>query len=106
MCFLSHGRLILIKGARILFRTRLDISHPDMAQLHRAVHAAILGHFAAAPGDAGEISRHSIDEAQMIYSYLKSSSGSYLIVPQEGLGREPEPLLEEAVHRLLEDSLE
>ncbi|WP_310830731.1 UvrB/UvrC motif-containing protein [Paenibacillus pedocola] len=99
-------KLILIKGARILFRTKLDISQPDMEQLHRTVLAAVTGHFAAASSElAGEISRHTIDEAQIIFSYLKSSSGSYLIVPQEWLGGKPEPLLEEAVHRLLENSI-
>jgi excinuclease ABC subunit C len=100
-------KLILIKGARILFRTKLDISHPDMEQLHNEIQSAIIGQFAAAAAEGmGEISRHTIDEAQIIYSYLKSSSGSYLMVPQEWLGPAPEPLLEEAVHRLLEDCFE
>lgn len=97
-------KLILIKGAKILFRTKLDVGEPDMKQLHRTVLAAVNGHFAAASSEsATEISRHTIDEAQIIYSYLKSSSGSYLIVPQEWLGKKPEPLLEEAVLRLLKD---
>lgn len=97
-------KLILIKGARILFRTRLDTSGPDMKQLHSTVQSAIIEQFtAAAPERTGEINRHTIDEAQIIYSYLKSSSGSYLMVPQEWLGKKQEPLLDEAVQKLLED---
>lgn len=100
-------KLILIKGARIIYRTALDLRHMDHGQLQAAVHSAILEQFAAsAPEGAATISRHTIDEAQIIYSYLKSSSGSYLIVPPEWLAAAPGPLLADAVNKLLADCFE
>ncbi|AIQ49945.1 UvrABC system subunit C [Paenibacillus sp. FSL R7-0273] len=105
-------KLILIKGAQIIYRATLHSQQMDRAQLQAAVYAAILEQFAAAAaagsaGDgAGTINRHTIDEAQIIYSYLKSSSGSYLIIPPEWLGSPPEPLLEGAVDKLVAGCLE
>ncbi|MNI43228.1 UvrABC system protein C [compost metagenome] len=100
-------KLILIKGARILFRTKLEIRQADMARLHDTVQAAVVQHFTdAAPEDTAKINRHTIDEAQIIYSYLKSSSGSYVIVPPEWLAPLQATLLGEAVDKLLSTGLE
>lgn len=49
------------------------------------------------------VNRHKIDEAQIIYSYLKSNSGSYILLPQELLHPEHQSSLRGAVRELLEN---
>nr|WP_307585753.1 UvrB/UvrC motif-containing protein [Paenibacillus wynnii] len=95
-------KLILIKGSRILFRTRMDTTPLDIQQLHSCIQSAISDHFKNQPLEAPvEISRHKLDEAQIIYSHLKSCSGSYLIIPEEWLSEENPANLDQAVDGLL-----
>lgn len=97
-------KLILIKGSRILFQSKLETGHPDMGQLQDEVQSAITGAFTAlSPQPAEAVSRHKIDEAQIIYSYLKSHSGSYILIPQELLGPEHHEHLHAAVRGLLQN---
>nr|WP_240479725.1 UvrB/UvrC motif-containing protein [Paenibacillus wynnii] len=95
-------KLILIKGSRILFRSKLDTLTLDTKQLHASIQSAISDHFKNLPLEASvEISRHKLDEAQIIYSYLKSCSGSYLIIPEEWLSEGKCAELDQAVDGLL-----
>lgn len=97
-------KLILIKGSRILFRAKLETGHPDMAQLQAGIQSAIAETFTQLTPEPPEaVNRHKIDEAQIIYSYLKSNSGSYILVPQELLHPEHQSSLREAVRGLLEN---
>jgi len=95
-------KLILIKGSRILFRTRLETLSLEYQQLYKTVQSAISEHFKNVPYEfSGEISRHKLDEAQIIYSYLKSNSGSYLIIPEEWLTLNTSADLDEGIEKLL-----
>jgi excinuclease ABC subunit C len=99
-------KLILIKGSAILYRTRLEAGALDSGQLADLITAAALEYFRS--GSAGapeEISRHKIDEAQIIYSYLKSSSGNYLLVPQEWLEAECRAELEDGISEWIGSSV-
>lgn len=51
------------------------------------------------------MSRHKIDEAQIIYSYLKNSSSHYLLVPPEWLENEEVTGLEEGIAELVQSSV-
>lgn len=102
-------KLILIKGSRILFRSKLETAHPDMRQLQAAVVAEIVENFKLQTSgipDEDEVTRHHIDEAQIIYSYLKSNSASYILIPQEWLDAEQQEPLQAAVRGLLESCFE
>jgi len=95
-------KLILIKGSRILFHSRIDTASLDIQQLYTHIRAAVSDHFQNhQPENSGVVSRHKIDEAQIIYSYLKSNSGSHLIIPEEWLEAENQIKLEEEIYELL-----
>lgn len=102
----SH-KLILIKGSVILYRTRLSTAALDSTQLKDLITSAALEHFRASRLVAAteEMSRHKIDEAQIIYSYLKSSSGHYLLVPPEWLDDEDTAELTEGIQGLIGSSV-
>jgi excinuclease ABC subunit C len=48
------------------------------------------------------ISRHEIDEAQIIYSYLKSSSCSYIIIQEDWLSAGQRSSMDLSVNELLQ----
>ncbi|AIQ44272.1 GIY-YIG nuclease family protein [Paenibacillus sp. FSL R5-0912] len=102
----SH-KLILIKGSVILYRTRLATEALDSGQLTKMITSAALEHFRSSSLIAAteEMSRHKIDEAQIIYSYLKSSSGNYLLVPQEWLEDTDAAKLEDGINGLIGSAL-
>jgi excinuclease ABC subunit C len=95
-------KLILIKGSEILFRTKLE-GHMSVELLHAVIQSAIMDSFSKpSRREPGEISRHKLDEAQIIYSYLTSSSGSYLIIPEDWLETESGAALADAVQELIQ----
>ncbi|UQZ34060.1 DNA helicase UvrC [Paenibacillus sp. PK3_47] len=97
-------KLILIKGSRIIHQDKLDSGHPGLQQL---ITSAVRDHFRLAkdqPPD--EVNRHKIDEAQIIYSYLKHSSGCYILIPGEWLEPGPQADLDEGVRGLLDSCFE
>lgn len=95
-------KLILLKGNRILSHTKLQYDQSDITGLHAAIQSAIVNTFQSEPLQApAAISRHDIDEAQIIYSYLKSSSCSYIIVQEDWLAAENHSYLDNAVDELL-----
>lgn len=97
-------KLILIKGSRIIHQARLDSGHPGMQGM---ITSAITENFNLALGQPSEpVNRHKIDEARIIYSYLKNSSGCYILIPEEWLEHAGLPLLEEAARGLLESCFE
>lgn len=97
-------KLILLKGNRILSHTKLPYDQPNITHLQAAIKSEIISTFQSEPNQTPvAISRHDIDEAQIIYSYLKSSYCSYIIVLEEWFAAEPENLsnLDAAVDELL-----
>lgn len=100
-------KLILIKGSVILYRTLLAAEDLSSGQLTGRITAAAREYFRSSSLVAAteEMSRHKIDEAQIIYSYLKSSSGHYLLVPQEWLEDDGRAELGEAMNELIGNAL-
>ncbi|MFD2410047.1 UvrB/UvrC motif-containing protein [Paenibacillus rhizoplanae] len=102
----SH-KLILIKGSMILYRTLLARDALNEGQLTGMIAASAREVFRSSSQTAAteEMSRHKIDEAQIIYSYLKSSSSHYLLVPPEWLEDEDVTGLEEGIAELVQSSV-
>ncbi|OKP99615.1 UvrB/UvrC motif-containing protein [Paenibacillus sp. P46E] len=95
-------KLILIRGSEILDRTRLNTGQMSEELLHTVIQSAISSSFSKpAGGKPDAISRHKLDEAQIIYSYLAGSSGNYSIIPQEWLETPDRAALTEAVSELV-----
>ncbi|WP_405081114.1 GIY-YIG nuclease family protein [Paenibacillus chitinolyticus] len=104
-----EAKLILVKGNRIVRDTKVEAPDTDRNgpaaphKLHTLVRSAILGTFRPADPAAPrpKISRHDIDEAQILYSFLQGSARSYLIVPEHWLIPGHEDELGEAVEGLI-----
>ncbi|WP_339317150.1 GIY-YIG nuclease family protein [Paenibacillus sp. FSL R10-2734] len=95
-------KLILLKGNRILSHTKLEYDQPDITHLQAVITSAIVDTFHGELDQvSAAISRHEIDEAQIIYSYLKSSSCSYIIVQEDWLSADNPSRLDIAVDELL-----
>ncbi|WP_379137439.1 UvrB/UvrC motif-containing protein [Paenibacillus sp. sgz500958] len=95
-------KLLLIQGCRLVGQQRIETENLGNDALRSILCSFIREVFGTLPLQTSlEISRHEIDEAQIIYSYLKSSSCSHLEVPAEWTRPEPEDGLEEAVEQLL-----
>ncbi len=96
-------KLILLKGNRILSHTKLQYDQPDITHLQAAIKSAIMTSFHSEPNQTpAAIGRHEIDEAQIIYSYLKSSSCSYIIIQEDWLAAEQRSNMETSVNELLQ----
>ncbi|MHA6531748.1 UvrB/UvrC motif-containing protein [Paenibacillus sp. BAC0078] len=97
-------KLMLIKGGEIIFRSRLEAGDTPMEQLCGVIQTAITDSFGKlVHREPEEISRHKLDEAQIIYSHLASSSGSYVLIPEKWLTPENEAELAAAVSELLQN---
>ncbi|WP_379156492.1 UvrB/UvrC motif-containing protein [Paenibacillus sp. sgz5001063] len=97
-------KLILIRGSEILDRARLNTAQMSEESLREVIQSAIHSSFShPAGGKPDEISRHKLDEAQIIYSYLGRSSGSYSIIPQEWLDNRDTAALDEEIRELVKE---
>lgn len=96
-------KLILLKGNRILSHTKLPYDQPDITHLQAAIKSAIMNTFQSEPNQtSAAIGRHEIDEAQIIYSYLKSSSCSYIIIQEDWLAAEQRSSMDASLNELLQ----
>jgi excinuclease ABC subunit C len=94
-------KLILIKGNRVLFQEKYNCADNRKRAASRQMCAAIRRTFQSEfPAAPAQIGRYEVDEAQIIYSYLKSSTTGYAIVEEDWLSENHTALLE-AVHDLL-----
>ena len=79
-------KLFLIKGKEILYRKKYFLENKDIEHLCSIIKESILTYFhKRTPILTKEISRDEIDEAQIIYRYLKSSLCNYMIIPEKWL---------------------
>ena len=101
---LSEGmlKLFLIKGNNVLLSDKLSLKSSSSQQLITVIKKNILTYFSAkAHGSTKLINRFEIDEAQIIYSYLKGSNCSYIIIPEEMLESEDPAYINNAIQMLL-----
>ncbi|OMF57016.1 DNA helicase UvrC [Paenibacillus sp. FSL R5-0490] len=94
----SAIKLFLIKRTEILF----SHSYAAAGSMEEIIKANILAYFKNDEANAaGDISRHEIDAAHIIYRYLHSGSCSYLLIPESWLESENHSTLDLALEDLL-----
>ncbi len=95
-------KLFLLKGNKILFTEKYVLDNIDMEQSRAKIKKKIFSYFMTkATNVPMEVSRYEIDEAQIIYSYLKGSSCRYINIPEKWLDTENHANLDEALNKLL-----
>ncbi len=94
----STFKLFLIKRTDILFSQ----SYAAKGSKEEKIKKDILAHFKNNEAQtSGEISKHEIDAAHIIYRYLHSGSCSYLLIPESWLESENHSTLDLALEDLL-----
>jgi excinuclease ABC subunit C len=91
-------KLFLVKRNQVLF-SRI-YSHKDKELLEEKIKKDILSYFKASTNYL-KISKDEIDEAQIIYSYLKGSTCSYSFIPEKWLTPKNLTHLENTLKKLL-----
>ncbi|WML38488.1 UvrB/UvrC motif-containing protein [Neobacillus sp. OS1-2] len=74
-------KLFLIKGNRILFSEKYHLVDLNIEQFLHTLKINVSTHFWSDMPSTLEVSRDDIDEAQIIYRYLKGSTCKYIIIP-------------------------
>ncbi len=98
----SAIKLFLIKGNRVLFNDKYNLNNTDIEQLSTAIRNSIIKCFENKVMNSSiEISKDDIDEAQIIYSYLKSNICNYTIVTDEWIDSENNAYIDKAILNLL-----
>lgn len=79
-------KLFLIKGKEILYRNKYFLENEDIEHLCSIIKESILTYFPQRAGiTTKELSRVELDEAQIIYRYIKSSLCSFITIPDKWL---------------------
>jgi excinuclease ABC subunit C len=95
-------KLFLVKRNKVLFSEKYKLQCTDINQLNAVIKSNILTHFNTTTFNLPiEVRKDEIDEAQIIYSYLKSSNCNYIIIPKEWLDSEYNANIDEALNKLL-----
>lgn len=101
----DRTKLFLLKRSTILFRETYSLDL-DREQLVARLKSLILTYFMENPiSEPIKVSRFEIDEAQIIYSYLKSSSCRSIMIPEKWLASEDHTSLEEALTSLVDGAV-
>ncbi|MCQ1530407.1 GIY-YIG nuclease family protein [Lutispora saccharofermentans] len=96
-------KLFLIKGAKVLFSEKYIRESSDIENLSAVIKANILTYFHDEISAAStKVAKDEIDEAQIIYGYLKSSACKHIIIPQEWLEHGGSTNIDEALNKLLQ----
>ncbi|WP_436371830.1 GIY-YIG nuclease family protein [Cytobacillus sp. BC1816] len=94
----STIKLFLMKRTEILF----SHNYSEVGGIEEKIKTSILAYFKKDEGNAaGDIRRHEIAAAHIIYRYLHSDSCSYLIIPESWLDPENHSTLGQEVKNLL-----
>lgn len=99
-------KLFLIKGNKVLFREKytLDGSTVDQIAMLMKTNMEILFQ-RNSRGSFQEINKDEIDEAQIIYSYLKASTCTYKTIPNTWLSSKNQEKIEKTIIDLLKQKL-
>jgi excinuclease ABC subunit C len=90
----SNMKFFLIKGNKVIFKENYDFNEESIKSI-------ILSHFKIdREGSHNKLSKEDLDEAQIIYSYLKSSNCKYIIIPDDWLKAENNTKLDEELATL------
>ncbi|MFO1442073.1 GIY-YIG nuclease family protein [Bacillus sp. Bva_UNVM-123] len=93
-------KLFLIKRTTVLFSQQFSLADVDL--LAEKIKSSILTFFKNQDSLSSiEVSKDEIDEAQIIYSYLKSNNCSFILIPEESLDSEAHSNIILAVNKLI-----
>jgi excinuclease ABC subunit C len=96
-------KLFLIKGNKVLFCEKFDLEAINLELIRSMIRSNIFICFTnGAFHSPQEICREDIDEAQIIYSYLKGSPSNNRTIPEHWLDSEDNPNLVEEINKLLD----
>jgi excinuclease ABC subunit C len=94
-------KLFLLKGNKILFSEKYDIENSGWEKISNLVKTNILAKFDLdTTYSSMEVNKEDLDEAQIIYSYLKSSNCSYIAIPDDWLHINNNTELDDAIKKL------
>jgi excinuclease ABC subunit C len=98
----SEYKLFIIKGSRIIYKERLILAG-DKSQLQQHIVFLVLkNREQLQKHEAATINKQDIDQAQIIYSYLKNKKEcSYIVVPQSWLKKKENLKLEQGIMKLV-----
>lgn len=97
-------KFFLIKGNKVIFSQKYGLDNIDTGIIKKNLAEVILENFkACAENSIINIARDEIDEAQIIYSYLKNKSNEcrYVVIPPEWISSDALNDIEKAVKTLL-----
>ncbi|HEY2422168.1 MAG TPA: GIY-YIG nuclease family protein [Neobacillus sp.] len=95
-------KLFLIKGNKVLFCEKYLRDEVNIAQQCAIIKTNIVTYFTDdSLTSSVNIGKNEIDEAQIIYSYLKGNNSSYITIPPKWLTAKHAPQLNNAVKKLL-----
>jgi excinuclease ABC subunit C len=95
-------KLFLVKGNKVLFSGVAELDE----QLGEWIKEKIMTYFNRKTNSLlTYIKKEDIDEAQIIYSYLKSNSCQYLIIPEKWLSAKQHHRIDTALNKLLNNYL-
>lgn len=95
-------KLFLIKRNKVLFSKKYNVEDTDIKQLTTMIESSIFTYYNdEALNSPKDVTKDEIDEAEIIYSYLKNSNCSYITIPEEWLHPENNYCINEALSKLL-----
>jgi excinuclease ABC subunit C len=95
-------KLFLIKRTAVLFSKIYAIENKDLDHLHTVLKELIISYFDSKISSfPTEVSREELDEAQIVYSYLKSNDCGSVIIPSKWLNSKSHVKLDKALNKLL-----
>ncbi|KYH28106.1 MULTISPECIES: GIY-YIG nuclease family protein [Clostridium] len=95
-------KLFLIKRNKILFSTKYNFNKANIEQILKMIKTNILDNFKPEIfNDLLEITKDEIDEADIIYSYLKNNKCKYTVISQEWLAPNNIHNIDDAIFNLL-----
>lgn len=100
-------KLFFIKGHKVLFKKKYFLEDTPIDQLKWNIMTAILNYYKSNSDLLSiDVNRYEIDEAQIIYSYLKGGHCSYSILPVKWLDQENIDDIDQAITHLLHAKIE
>ncbi|MEG6573549.1 GIY-YIG nuclease family protein [Caldibacillus debilis] len=94
-------KLFLIKGNQILSAERLRLDNRGRDGMKQRIKSRIVSVFGQADASPQEMHKENVDEAEIIYQYLRKSGRSFLVVPKKWLQDHGGGKLDEGIDRLL-----
>lgn len=95
-------KIYFIKGSKVIYKEKLNIDEYNFEVTKDSIKERILTCFAEIPKkELGEINKERIDEAQIVYSYLKNNKDCrYTVIPEVWIAKKEGNKLQRAVDKI------